>query len=324
MPTLTTAVSADVRIGAPQPDQGLNAGDTTLGNIYRDGRGNPPNLAILAFPLPLSVAAASQAGSLAQTTVNIYLKTAGPVYTLLESRAIYGVEDHWEYHYFMLTAVHGESYAVNWTLPSGAPTPATPVDATAYFPAIPDSERAHTNMAMLVREHVRRIFLIERQTAAKAILLQRIVSGSRCSCYRARVGDSQRDCARCFGTGFEGGYTVFPRLLMRFIPAGTRLSASEAGILVDSSPRGHTLIVPEVTDRDMVVRTLPDGRLRVYEIHNIQRKTLEGPSDIPVIQEFSLKLMEATEPIYKFMEQQVPSALIPTETADEPGLPRDV
>jgi hypothetical protein len=289
--------------------------------LYRDGRGNPPNLGILSFPIPSSLVVASQSSSLSLTTINIYLKEAGPTYTLLESKGVHGVEDSLEYYYMMLTAVHGESYAVNWTMPSGTVTPATQVDATVYFPPIPDPERVHTNAAMLVMEHVRRVFLVERQHGGRVILLQRKTSGTDCVCFNHTTGDAQRDCSRCYGTGFLGGFTVFPRLLMRFIPAGTRLNDTEDGILVDSSPRGHTPIVPEVTDRDMVIRALPGGRLRAYEIHNIQRGTMEGPADIPVIQEFSLKLMEAHERIYRAVTELIPSTLLPVETGTQPGLP---
>lgn len=309
----------------PNPPKGANADGAQSYVKYRDGRGNPPNLCILYFPLPLSVTLTSQNKSLELTRVNVYLKSGSPtVYTHLESRGVYGVEDHLEYHYFLLTGVHGESYAVNWTLPDGTRTPVTPVDAFAYYPPIPDPERAHSNAAMLVQEHVRRAFIVHRQHGVQCVLLRRLRSGPRCTCYNPELGDGQRDCPYCYGTGIEGGYTVFPRILARGIPAGVRLNAFEGGILVDASPRAHMPIVPEITDRDMIYRMWPEGRLNVFEIHNVQRRsTGEGPADIPVIQEFSLKLMEAHEPVYRAIEELVPAGFKPVETAVEPGLPRE-
>jgi len=266
---------------------------------------------------------------MALTAVNIYLKedrgsgfTPQYLYHHLESEPIHGLIDHWEWYYFLATGVHGESYAVNWTLPSGLVTPATPVDADAYFAPIPDPEHSHSNVARLTREHVRRVMLTLRQHGERTILFRRKISGTQCKCYSGTLNDVLRDCSDCYGTGFVGGYDLYPRILFRFIPAGTKLSANEFGIMVDTSPRAWMFIVPEITDRDMLVRTLPVGRLRAYEIHNVTRKPLEGPSAVEIIQEFSLKQMEAYEPIYRAMADLLPSALLPAETGIEPGLPR--
>ena len=315
-----TTVASSVQIGPPPRQGGLNkpysAGVVTL----TDARGNSPDLAILGFPLPLESVASIQGRSLRLATANVYLKQDS-TYQHLESAGVYGTLDHLEYYYFLLTAVHGESYAVNWTMPDGTITPNIPIDAEVYFPPIPDPERQHTNAARVTEEHVRRATLVLRQNGERAVLFRRRISGTFCSCHNRSVGDANRDCPDCFGVGFVGGYDVYPYTWFREIPAGTRLEFGEAGIMVDSSPRAWTLPVPVIADRDMFVRNLPQGRLRAYEIHNVTRRQMEGPAAVPVLQEFSLKRMEHHDPIYRAMNDLLPSSFKPVETGVEPGIP---
>lgn len=305
----------------PQNGQGANAGGVRSLTTLRDGRGNPPNLGILSFPLPLDLDLASQGNSLGLTQLLIYLKESGPAYTLLERAGVYGVRDYLEYHYFLLTAVVGESYAVQWRMPDGTITPPDPVDATVYFPAVPDPERARVNSQMLVREFVRRTFLVERRSGERAILMRRKTSGTACRCFNTRVQDASRECPECFGVGWEGGYDPFPRILLRFHPAGLRLQGTEAGILYDTSPRGHTVIVPEVADRDIFLRMLPRGTPFAYEVHNRTRVAKEGMAGIPTLQEFSLKALERSHPIYKAASRLLPQALLAPTTEAIAGMP---
>lgn len=332
MATETVGIPSGVRIGAPIVSGGLNKPYGRSTTALRDARDNPPNVAVLSFPLPLALAVASQERSLQFTAVNIYLRVeASPAdpqagvaatytYSHLESQGIHGVLDHLEYHYFLITAVHGETYAVNWTLPDGTVTPKTPVAAQVYFPALADPERRHTQVGQVTIEHIRRIFLVCRQMGERVILFKRKISGTTCECYSMKRGDGLRDCPKCYGTSFVGGYDVYPRILMRPLVQQTKLQAGEFGILMDATPRAWMPIVPEITDRDMVLRQFPDGRYWAYEMHNLTRK-IDGPSAIPVIQEFSLKLLEPHEPVYRVISELVPTALLPVESRVEPGVP---
>lgn len=332
MATETVTVPAGLRVAAPLVRGGLNKPYSRSTTTLRDARNNGPDVAVLSFPLPLALTVASQERSLLFTAVNIYLRVetspadpqagveASYTYSHLESQGIHGVLDHLEYHYFMLTAVHGETYAVNWTLPDGTMTPGTPVEAQVYFPALADPERRHTQVGRTTQEHIRRIFLVCRQMGERVILFKRKISGTTCECYSQRRGDGMRDCPNCYGTSFVGGYDVYPRILMRPLVQQTKLQAGEFGILMDATPRAWMPIVPEITDRDMILRLFPDGRYRAYEIHNLTRK-IDGPSAIPVIQEFSLKLMEPHERIYLAMAELLPANLLPVEARVEPGVP---
>jgi len=282
----------------------------TLYTAYRDARGNPPNLAILGFQSP---------DDTDLVKVRLFLKTAGPTYTLLETKGSHGVGGYTEGYYPFLTAVRGETYAVDLLHADGTATAKIDVD-DVYFPPIPDPGRVWTNTAMIGVRHLRDVFLTVRQQGERAILLRRKASGQRCRCFDPVAEEAKAKCPYCYGIGFEGGYVLFRRMLMRFLPVGTKISATEIGFVVDSQRRGWAPIVPEIVDGDIVVRLLQNGTYRAFEVNNPTRDRDEGAGGIPTIQEFSLKVVETHMPVYKAIKSIIPSALLPPEIKTPHGV----
>ena len=277
---------------------------------YRDARGNPVNLGILSFTAP-------DDPDLKQ--IRVYLKSAGPVYTVLAQTHIHGLGGYVEGWFPMLCAVHGEEYAVDFLRADGSAT--AKVDCETYFPPIPDTVKVWTNMARIHTEFLRRTFLVFRQTGERSILLRRKIRGQRCICYDVISREASATCDTCYGIGFVSGYDVFPRILMRFHPQGNRLSYTEVGLVLDSQNRGSTPIVPILADGDVIVRLVPGGLVRAYEINNPTRAAMEGPGGIPTIQEFSLQALELQLPVYKAISDLIPSAKLPPETRRPVGIP---
>lgn len=285
---------------------------TNHNTTYVDARGNPFNLAILSFPIP---------NQTDLKYINLYLVTAGPTYTLLKTEQVYGTFGYVEYYLPFISAVHGESYAVSWTSTSGVET--AKVAATPYFPPLATPESPHMNMGMIGVEQVRRAFLVVRQTGERAVLMQRKLSGDRCYCWNDSTRESLRDCPDCYGVGFLGGYNVFPRWLCRIHPAGTQIQLGDGGFTVNTTNRSWSPIVPLVTDGDAIVRLLPQGGLRCWEINGVTREQREGPGAIPIIQEFNVRLFEIDMPIYRAAEDLIISAVLPVETETPRGMPED-
>jgi len=131
-------------------------GEMSLYTAYKDSRGNPPNLAILSFQAP---------DDMDLVTMRLYLKEAGPIYTLLDQRQIYGVGGYVEGYFPFLTAVHGESYAVI----SCIRMPPRPIGSIAMPTTLRHRQRAGVDEHPMIGSSSARVFLTMRQQGERAI-----------------------------------------------------------------------------------------------------------------------------------------------------------
>jgi len=159
---------------------------------------------------------------------------------------------------------------------------------------IPINEQSHAREEMMLES-----------TGESCMLLRRVHTGIRCSCFLPTAEYPEARCPLCYGTGFTMGYEQYfnprrsdGRIFVRFEPAEDDLLLDRAGLESKFIPNCWTLVVPSVKDRDVLVRYDEDGmRQYAYEILNVTRnKIFEGFSGA---QKFSAERVRRTDPIYQ-------------------------
>ena len=104
--------------------------------------------------------------------------------------------------------------------------------------------------------------LMLETTGEPFVLLRRLWTGIRCSCFMMRREHPDERCPECFGVGFVGGYEQFinprrpdGRILVRVDPASENLLIEDKGGLTpDYKPSNWTMAFPALKDRDVLVR----------------------------------------------------------------------
>lgn len=164
------------------------------------------------------------------------------------------------------------------------------------------------------------------------VLLRRLWTGIRCSCFMLRREHADARCPVCFGVGFVGGYEQFVnprradgRILVRVDPAVDDLKIGDKDALTpDYKPGNWTMAFPAIKDRDVLVRFNPDLKTEEfrYEILDVTRmRAFFAQSGV---QKFNMQRFVRTDIIYQISVQRdmSPHAVtLTTGTAAAPGIP---
>lgn len=153
-------------------------------------------------------------------------------------------------------------------------------------------------------ENARREEVLLEVTGEPVVLVRRMWTGDRCSCYLASTEHPEHRCPICFGTGFVTGYQQFynprrsdGRILVRFGPTEDDLKFENAGLESTFIPDCWTLVVPSVKDRDFLIRFNEDGTEEFrYEILNVTRNKLFNTTS--GAQKFRAQRVRKFDPIY--------------------------
>ena len=158
----------------------------------------------------------------------------------------------------------------------------------------------------LQEENSRRQETLLEITGEPVVLVRRVWTGIRCSCYTPTKEYVSHRCPNCLGTGFVVGYDQFynprrsdGRILVRFGPTEDDLKFMDAGLESTLIPDCWTLVVPAVKDRDFIIRFNEDGteEFRYEILHVTRNKLIESLSGG---QKFSAQRVRKTDPIYEF------------------------
>jgi hypothetical protein len=163
------------------------------------------------------------------------------------------------------------------------------------------------------------------------VLMRRLWTGIRCSCFMSRREHADARCPVCFGVGFVGGFDQFinprrpdGRILIRVDPAVDDLKIGDKDALTpDYKPSNWTMAFPAIKDRDVLVRFNADNTEEFrYEILDVIRvRAFFGQSGV---QKFNMQRFGRTDIIYQFSAQRDMSPYSKTLTtgiAAGPGIP---
>lgn len=238
----------------------------------------------------------------------------------VEERVVDRIAGFYPYYFIMITSEEGATYVVDYLDTNGAPalTPATRIATEQYPPPLPISQEVYINGGMYVKEHVFRDYHILETMGEKAILLRRRNEGQPCECVVDQTRNPDSECLDCYGTGYDGGYTVFYPFLVNFQLGGERIQLTETALVLDQQPRAWTTIAPDLRDGDVVIR-LHKQLYDRFEVMNPTRSVRDGVAAVPTIQEFTLKVHQRGHPIYNYpVENTVSTYVAPTTHAGMP------
>ena len=159
----------------------------------------------------------------------------------------------------------------------------------------------NTTTHMLQREEM----LLE-STGEPFVLLRRMWTGMRCSCFMLRREHADARCPMCYGSGFVQGYIQFfnprrsdRRILIRIDPATDDLNIVDRGGFEPMyEPDGWTMPFPQIKDRDVLIRFNENNtEAWRYEVLNVTRnKVLFTQMGA---QKIKIKRMPKTDIIYQ-------------------------
>jgi len=147
--------------------------------------------------------------------------------------------------------------------------------------------------------------MLLENTGEPVILLQRITSGIRCSCYEPNNENGDMRCNFCYGTTWVKGYTQHfyerrsdGRMLARFGPADEEIKLEEAGLESSVQFSVWTLTAPQINERDIIVRfDDKDQQEFRYVVKTVTRnKLFYGQSGK---QSFTVQRLRKTDPAYQ-------------------------
>lgn len=148
--------------------------------------------------------------------------------------------------------------------------------------------------------------LLLETTGEPFVLMRRLWTGVRCTCFMLRREHPDERCPVCFGVGFVGGYTQFinprrpdGRILVRVNPAADNLTIGDKdGLTPDYKPSNWTMAFPAIKDRDVLVRFNVDNTEEFrYEVLDVTRvRAFFGQSGV---QQFNMQRFHRTDIIYQ-------------------------
>jgi len=154
---------------------------------------------------------------------------------------------------------------------------------------------------MLQREE-----LLLETTGEPFVLMRRLWTGIRCSCFMLRREHPDARCPVCFNTGFVTGYEQFlnprrsdGRILVRVDPAVDNLLIGDKdGLTPDYKPGSWTMAFPAIKDRDVLVRFNTDNTEEFrYEILDVTR--VRGFFAQSGVQKFNMQRFHKTDIVYQ-------------------------
>lgn len=139
------------------------------------------------------------------------------------------------------------------------------------------------------------------------VLVRRVWTGIRCSCFIANTEYPENRCPKCLGTSFIVGWDQFynprradGRILVRFSPTEDDLRMDDAGLESSFSPDAWTMPSPAIKDRDFLIRFNDDGTEEFrYEVLNVTRNKIL--LDMVGAQKLKLQRIRKTDPIYQVL-----------------------
>ena len=143
-------------------------------------------------------------------------------------------------------------------------------------------------------------------TGEPVVLMKRLWTGIKCSCYRLNQEHHEGRCGTCYSTSFVGGYEQFyndkrsdGRILVRFDATIDDLTAKQIGLEQNFVPNCWTTVYPAIKDRDVLIRFNQDGTEEFrYEVVNVTRNKLLF--SLSGAQKFSMYRLDKTDPIYQW------------------------
>jgi hypothetical protein len=163
------------------------------------------------------------------------------------------------------------------------------------------------------------------------VLMRRLWTGIRCSCFMLRREHADARCPVCFGVGFVGGFEQFinprrpdGRILIRVDPAAEDLKIGDKdGLTPDYKPSNWTMAFPALKDRDVLIRFNANNTEEFrYEILDVTRvRSFFGQSGV---QKFNMQRFVRTDIIYQYPAQRdmsPHSTTIITGISAGPGIP---
>lgn len=154
---------------------------------------------------------------------------------------------------------------------------------------------------MLQREE-----LLLETTGEPFVLLRRLWTGVRCSCFMLRREHPDARCPICFSVGFVTGYEQFfnprrpdGRILVRVDPATDDLKIGDNGLTPDYKPSSWTMAFPAVKDRDILVRFNQNNTEEMrYEVLDVTRvRAFFGQAGV---QKFNMQRFHRTDIVYQY------------------------
>jgi hypothetical protein len=148
--------------------------------------------------------------------------------------------------------------------------------------------------------------LLLETTGEPFVLLRRLWTGVRCSCFMMRREHPDKRCPACFGVGFVGGYEQFinprrpdGRILVRVDPATDDLKIGDKDALTpDYKPGNWTMAFPALKDRDVLVRFNENNTEEFrYEILDVTR--VRGFFGQSGVQKFNMQRFHRTDIKYQ-------------------------
>jgi len=166
----------------------------------------------------------------------------------------------------------------------------------------------------LNERNLARLDMLLQISGEPIILLRRIWHGEKCSCYGLRREHQRTRCEKCYGTGFNGGYDRFINtrpisetsrntegcILIRVHPFVDDLKIEQSqGLIQPSELTAWTISVPQIKDRDIIVRFDGDGVEEFrYECLDVTRSKILMNS--VGRQEFRMRRLDKTDIVMAF------------------------
>lgn len=187
----------------------------------------------------------------------------------------------------------------------------------------------NVRMHMLQREEL----MLETE-GEPFVLMRRLWTGVRCTCFMLRREHPDARCPICLSTSFVGGYQQFinprrpdGRILIRVDPATDDLKIGDKDSLTpEYTPANWTIAFPAIKDRDVLVRFNEDGTEEFrYEVLRVTRvKSFFGQSGV---QRFDMQRFGRGDIIYQLSvtrDMSPHAVLMTTGASAASGIPAHV
>jgi len=132
-----------------------------------------------------------------------------------------------------------------------------------------------------------------RFSAAEVVhFLVRMWAGIYCDCIDVRSRKVDANCAKCFSTGFAGGYELIENVYCRIKSSPMSLAGDSGGITVKEKTSGTIATYPHLTDADIIIR-LHNQR---YRVRDVKARAIQG---YVTAQAFNLDVMQLYDAGYR-------------------------
>ncbi len=180
-----------------------------------------------------------------------------------------------------------------------------------YFGGVQKRNGQTVRANNVLMQTLQREELLLETTGEPFVLMRRLWTGIRCSCFMLRRENPDARCPVCLSTGFVGGYEQFinprrpdGRILVRVDPAVDDLKIGDKdGLTPEYKPGNWTMAFPAVKDRDILVRFNANNTEEFrYEILDVTRvRSFFSQSGV---QKFNMQRFARSSIVYQFLVQR--------------------